>query len=54
MGNMNFSLGKLSQESAVSESEMFTRDSILHYGESTEKSTDMKVVRKQVLNSKKA
>lgn len=29
-------------------------NAILHYGESTEKSIDMKVVRKQALNLKKA
>lgn len=53
MENMNFRVDKLSSVEFYSESEMFMQCIILHYGELTENSIDTKVVRKQVLNSKR-
>ena len=53
MENMDFRLDKLSSVEFYSESEMLMQSIILHYGELTENSIDTKVVRKQVLNSKK-
>lgn len=53
MENMNFRVDKLSSVEFYSESEMFMHCIILHCGELTENSIDTKVVRKQVLNSKR-
>lgn len=53
MENINFRVDKLSSVEFYSESEMFMQCIILHCGELTENSIDTKVVRKQVLNSKR-